>query len=464
MTATTRRIRLRAPEETGTLSPLKRLLRNKLEYVSPDAVKPHPRNANRHSRRQLKKLADLIARLGFINPIIVDDQDRVVAGHARLAAAKACNLPEICIIRLSHLSPAELRAYMIADNAIGRDSEFDDALLAGELSDLLPLLNLEGHDGSLTGLDIPKIDLLLSNHVDSEGSLEDEVPDPSKEIVSRLGDQWELGEHFVHCGDAKSEEDMAALMRQRRARIVFTDPPWNLPTRFFQGRGKIRHRDFAEGFGEKSDAEFAEFLVQVFRQIERYSINGSAVYVCGDWRHIIEFVAAGKAVFGKLRNLIVWSKTVPGLGAPYRSQHELVFFFQNGEGQGPDNIELGKHGRNRSNIWVYPGANTFRKGRLEELAMHPTVKPVAMVADALKDASARGDIVLDPFMGSGSTIMAAERVGRRAYGLEINPQFVDVAVKRWQIATKRDAILVATGQTFEEVAEERTQDRKGNVR
>ncbi len=353
---------------------------------------------------------------------------------------------------------------MIADNAIGRESEFDDALLAGELSDLLPLLSLEGHDGSLTGLDIPKIDLLLSHHVDPEGNLEDEIPAPSKEVVSRLGDQWELGEHSLRCGDAKSDEDMAALMRQKRARIVFTDPPWNLPTRFFQGRGKIRHGDFAEGFGEKSFGEFTDFLTQIFRQIERHSLNGSAVYVCGDWRHVMEFVAAGKSVFGELRNLIIWNKTVPGLGAPYRSQHELVFYFQVGDGPGTGNIELGKHGRNRSNVWVYPGANTFRKGRLEELAMHPTVKPVAMVADALKDASARGDIVLDPFMGSGSTIMAAERVGRRAYGLEIDPQFVDVAVRRWQALTKRDAILVATGQTFDEVAEERICDHERGSR
>ena len=459
MASAPQRVRL-YDEQSACSSRARHWLRNKLEYVSPDALKPHCRNTNRHSKKQIRKLADLIARLGFINPIIVDEKNRVIAGHARLAAAIACKLPEVSIIRMSHLSPAELRAYMIADNAIGRESEFDDALLAGELHDLLPLLRKDGHDGSLTGLNTPKIDLLLGNHIDSEESLESDIPEPDVDVVSCLGDQWELGEHVLRCGDAKSDDDMAALMRGKRARLVFTDPPWNLPTPFFQGRGKIRHGNFAEGYGEKSPAEFTEFLTRVFRQINRHCLDGAAVYVCGDWRHVTEFVAAGEAVFGKLRNLIIWNKTVPGLGAPYRSQHELIFLFQRGNSPGTDNIELGKHGRNRSNVWVYPGANTFRRGRLEELAMHPTVKPVAMVADALKDASARGDIVLDPFMGSGSTIMAAERVGRRAYGLEIDARFVDVAVRRWQALTKRDAILTATGQTFDEVSEQRARGSK----
>jgi DNA modification methylase len=234
--------------------------------------------------------------------------------------------------------------------------------------------------------------------------------------------------------------------------MVITDPPYNLPIKRVQGRGSVKHRDFAQASGEKSPTQFIRFLRAVLSLAAKHSVIGAIHFVFMDWRHMRELLAAGLAVYFELKNVVVWVKTTPAQGSFYRSQHELIFVFKNGDGAHVNNIELGRHGRNRSNVWTYAGMNTFRAGRMDDLAMHPTVKPVALVADAMRDCSRRGDVVLDPFMGSGTTIMAAERVGRRAYGLEIDPLYVDVAVRRWQAYTKRDALLQSTGQTFDEVA------------
>ena len=305
-----------------------------------------------------------------------------------------------------------------------------------------------------------EIDLLIGNHVDIEQDPDDELPEPSKITVSTRGDLWILGDHVIRCGDAKSQDDYAALMGRELATVVVSDCPYNLPTRSFQGRGKIRHANFVEAFGEMSPDEFTDFLTAAFGLAAKYSRDGSLHFYFGDWRHAAEYIAAGKAVFSEFKNLIVWNKTSPGQGSLYKSQHELVFLFKNGRAPHINNVELGRHGRNRANIWVYAGANSFRKDRLKELSLHPTVKPVAMIADALKDVSRRGDIVLDPFAGSGSTLMAAERIGRRARVMDLDPQFVDVTVRRWQDFTRRDAILRATGQTFDEVVRNRARNSK----
>jgi DNA modification methylase len=205
-----------------------------------------------------------------------------------------------------------------------------------------------------------------------------------------------------------------------------------------------------------SPAGFTDFLRESMGLAAKFSEDGSIHFFCIDWRHLGEMYNAGQEVFGSLQNLVVWNKTNAGQGSFYRSQHELIFVYKNGDAPHLNNIELGRHGRNRSNVWTYAGVNTFRKGRLDELLIHPTVKPVALVADAIKDCSRRGDIVLDPFMGSGTTLLAAERVGRRAYGMEIDPLYVDAAIRRWQDFTKRDAILIETGQTFSEVTARRS--------
>jgi DNA modification methylase len=293
---------------------------------------------------------------------------------------------------------------------------------------------------------------LLGDLVDPELDPADDAPRLPMTPVAQAGDLWELGPHRLLCGDAKSAVDMQRVMVTDAATMVITDPPYNLPIKRVQGRGRIKHRDFAQGAGEMPPAQFTRFLGTVFSHSAKHSIDGAVSYIFMDWRHVGEILTAGRKIYGEPRNLVVWVKTNAGQGSFYRSQHELLFVFRNGDGRHINNFELGQHGRNRSNVWTYAGVNTFRAGRMDDLAMHPTMKPVALIADAMRDCSRRGDIVLDPFMGSGTTIMAAERVGRRAYGLEIDPRYVDVAVQRWQAHTKRDAVLQGSGQTFEEIA------------
>jgi len=357
---------------------------------------------------------------------------------------------------MTGLSEAETRALALADNKIAANGGWDRAVLAaelGELAGLLPECNL---DIDITGFEPAEIDALMGDLIDRETDPLDELPEIAKEAVSRRGDLWVFGEHRLLCGDARDQTDLRQLMGRASAAMVFTDPPYNVKISSVQGRGKIRHRDFMAASGELSRAEFIQFLVDALTLTAEYSANGAIHFVFMDWRHAKEILAAGEKVYSEHKNTIVWVKTTPGQGTFYKSHYELIFVFKNGDAPHINNFELGQHGRTRSNVWTYPGVNTFGTGRLDELALHPTVKPVALVADAMRDCSRRGDIVLDPFMGSGTTILAAERVGRRAYGLEIDPLYVDVAVRRWQAFTKRDAILKETGQTFDEAAEART--------
>jgi len=268
-----------------------------------------------------------------------------------------------------------------------------------------------------------------------------------------MHDLWKLRDHRLLCGDACDDTALQMLMGADLASMLFADPPYNVRIAATVGRGKIKHREFTSASGEMSSAQFTEFLKRWMTLVARYSDNGSIHYVFMDWRHLGEVLAAGNSVYHELKNTVVWVKTNAGQGSFYRSQHELIFVFKNSNAPHQNNIELGRHGRNRSNVWNYAGVNTFRAGRMDELSVHPTVKPVALVADAMRDCSRRGEIVLDPFIGSGTTILAAERIGRRAYGLEIDPLYVDVSIRRWQAFTGRDAVLESTGQTFDEIAE-----------
>jgi DNA modification methylase len=270
-----------------------------------------------------------------------------------------------------------------------------------------------------------------------------------------------MGNHRLLCGDACLVSDVEVLMGDESAAMIFADPPFNVKIAATVGRGRIKHREFALASGEMSPAQFIEFLTKWMRLAARFSGEGSIHFVAIDWRHLTEILQASQGVYGAPKNLVVWAKTNAGQGSFYRSQHELIFVFKNGDAPHLNNIELGKHGRNRSNIWHYSGANTFRAGRMEELAVHPTVKPVAMIADAMRDCTRRGDIVLDPFLGSGTTILAAERIGRCGYGLEIDPLYVDVAIRRWQSFTGKDAIFAETGQTFDEVTAARHAQSSG---
>lgn len=423
-----------------------------VEFIPIRRFKEVKRNARTHSKKQIEQIVSSIRRFGWTCPLLVDEHGNIIAGHGRLQAAIRLGLAKVPAIVIAGLSDTEKRALALADNKIAANSGWDRAILAAELGELSGLLPECGLTLDITGFEPAEVDSLLGDHIDPERDPVDEPPAIATDPVSGIGDLWRLGRHRLLCGDARKAADYDLLMDRARAAMVFGDPPFNVFVASIGGRGKIKHREFVTGSGELSPEAFTAFLLRCFSLAARHSVEGSLHYFFMDWRHLREVLDAGEAVYGNLRNLVVWSKTNAGQGSLYRSQHELVFLFRNGDVPHLNNIELGRHGRNRSNIWTYAGVNTFRAGRLDDLSVHPTVKPVALIADAMRDCTRRGDVVLDPFIGSGSTILAAERVGRRAFGLELDPLYVDVAVRRWQTFTKRDAVLQNTGQTFDEVA------------
>ncbi len=427
--------------------------RLRIEYLPTDAPKLDPRNPRRHSDRQIKQIVHSIEAFGFSVPVLLDDNNNVIAGHGRIFAARKLGLNEIPIVRLSHLTPAQARAFSIADNRLTENSTWDDHML-GEIFAELAVLDL---DFSLeaTGFTMGEIDIKIEGLTDAgEGpDPDDVVPEFADQApVTQPGDIWLLNGHRLLCGDALEASSYAKLMAGASANLIFTDPPYNVPIDgHASGLGSIRHRDFAMAAGEMSSGQFEIFLCRVFVHLVRYSVDGSIHYICMDWRHQEEVLAAAKPAYAELKNLCVWVKDNGGMGSLYRSQHELIFVFKNGNAPHQNNVQLGKYGRNRTNVWNYPSVNNF--GRRGEdgnlLALHPTVKPVAMVADAILDCSSRGDIVLDPFLGSGSTLIAAERTGRLFRGIELDPLYVDTAIRRWQRHTGANAVHAVTGQTFD---------------
>jgi DNA modification methylase len=423
-----------------------------IALVSLRKLRPNKRNARTHPQKQIRQIQSNYRRFGWTNPIIVDESNIILAGHGRYEAALQLGLLEVPVIVVAGLSDVEKRALALADNKIAENAGWDRKRLAEELAELANLLPECNLGLEITGFAPAEIDGLLGDLVDPELDPADEVFPPAKTATTKIGDLWELGPHRLLCGDAASAEDVRRLMDAESAAMVITDPPYNLPIRKVQGRGRTKHGDFAQASGEMSPARYTRFLQASLSFAAKYSVDGAIHFVFIDWRHIGELLAAGAQVYSNLKNVVVWVKTNAGQGSFYRSQHELIFVYKSGDGPHINNFELGQHGRSRSNVWTYAGVNTFRAGRLDDLSAHPTVKPLALFADAMRDCSRRGDIVLDPFMGSGTTIMAAERVGRRAYGLELDPLYVDVAVRRWQAYSRRDAVLKGTGETFDEVA------------
>jgi DNA modification methylase len=430
-----------------------------VKLVSIRTLKPSSRNARTHSKKQIQQIANSILRFGWTYPILVDENGFIIAGNGRFLASLLLGLKEVPVIVMAGLTDAQKRALAIADNKIAANAGWDRSILAAELGELAVLLPECNLDIEITGFEQAEFDGLISDFVDPEHDPADTPPQIEQIAISRRADFWLLGRHRLYCGDAGVAPDVRGLMGNEHADMVFADGPYNVCIATTVGRGKIKHREFASASGEMSRTEFTAFNLKWMTLAARYSKNGSIHFVCMDWRHVGEILAAGNDAYSELKNLVVWAKTNAGQGSFYRSQHELIFVFKNGDHPHQNNIQLGRHGRNRSNVWSHAGVNTFRTGRLDDLSVHPTVKPIALVADAMRDCSRRSDIVLDPFMGSGTTILAAERVGRRGYGLEIDPLYVDVAIRRWQDFTKQDAVLKATGQTFDEVAASRTSPR-----
>jgi DNA modification methylase len=421
-----------------------------IQYVSPDRLRPYPGNARSHSRKQLKLIEDSIKRFGFTNPMLVTDDFEVIAGHLRLQAAKSLGLKLVPVVALSSLSVANKKALIIADNRIAELAGWDRDILAIEYQGLH---DLQFDDIEVTGFSLGEIDTILDEASEKKPvgpGPEDDLPVVAAP-VSRKGDLWILGSHRLLCGDSRSDDDYARLLEGASADLVLTDPPFNVRVDGnVSGLGKVRHEEFAMASGEMSEAEFIAFLSTFLGCAKAHSRDGAILFVFMDWRHLFELTCAGRQQDLLLKNLVVWAKDNAGMGTFYRSKHELVFVFKNGDGSHINTFELGQHGRYRTNVWEYAGVNTFRAGRLDELAMHPTVKPVAMLADAIRDVTKRGAIVLDPFAGSGSTLIAAEKTGRHARCIEFEPKYCDVIVRRWQAYTGKAATFDGIDLTFED--------------
>jgi DNA modification methylase len=427
-----------------------------IEQLPIDELRLDPHNPRHHSDLQIGQIARSIESFGFNVPVVIDGNNNVLAGHGRVLAARKLGWHLLPVIRLTHLTPAQARAFSIADNRLTENSTWDDRLL-GEIFRDLATLDL---DFSLeaTGFSIGEIDLRiegLSASTESEDPADLLAPMPGQPPVSEPGALWLLGKHKILCGDALEAGSYRVLMERTRAQVVFTDPPYNVPIDgHASGNGSIHHREFAMAVGEMTSGQFTHFLATVLHLLVRYSTAGSIHFICMDWRHQLELLTAGSQVYAELKNLCVWVKSNAGMGSFYRSQHELIFVFKHGRAPHRNNIQLGQYGRNRTNVWEYPGVNTLSKQTDEKnlLTLHPTVKPVALVADAILDCSSRGDVILDSFLGSGSTLLAAERVGRVCYGMELDPSYVDTAIRRWQRYSGDYAIHAVTGKHFDDLA------------
>ena len=426
-----------------------------IEFRPVGTLKPYDKNARRHSRAQVRQIADSIRRFGFTNPVLITDDGAIVAGHGRVMAAKELGMESVPTLRLSNLSPEAVRAYVIADNKLALNAGWDFDILADELLSLGDI----GFDLSLTGFSLAEIDLVIDQKrersPETPDALDDLPPAPTRP-VSRSGDLWILGRHRLICGDAREKKDFETLMGGQSADLIFTDPPYNVAIDGnVTGLGRIRHREFAMASGEMSRAQFTQFLTTTLTNAAGMCRDGAIAFVCMDWRHLREVSEAGEAAFAELKNLCVWNKTNGGMGTFYRSKHELIFVFKVGTAPHTNSFGLGESGRYRTNVWDYPGVSSIGAQRGEALAMHPTVKPVALVADAIRDCSRRGEIVLDAFGGSGATLIAAESCGRQARLVEYDPAYCDVIVTRWERLTGRQARLGPDGPDFERVSEDR---------
>ena len=426
-------------------------------------LKLQSRNPCKHPQKQVRQIGNSIKAFGFNVPALIDRNSNVIAGHGRILACRLLGIEDVPTICLEHLTESQIRAFMIADNRLAENSVWDDRLLAEQFKEL-SLVDLD-FDLEATGFDTGEIDLRIESLSADAAEEEDLADTPQIENagppISRSGDLWELGRNLISCGDALDAAVFRTLLGKQKAAMAFIDPPYNVPIRGnVSGLGKIHHREFAMAHGELSDDEFADFLTDAFMLLVRYSAPGSIHFICSDWRHLLQMLTAGFVAYTECKNVCVWEKDTAGMGSLYRSAHELVFVFKNGNAPHRNNVRLGEFGRNRTNVWHYPGAiglRTSEEGDL--LALHPTPKPVKLIADAIMDCSARGDIVLDSFLGSGSTLIAAEKTGRRCFGIEIDPLYVDVAIRRWQVLTGKQAVNSSSGRSFEELTREA---EKGN--
>jgi DNA modification methylase len=428
--------------------------------VAISELKLDPMNPRVHSDRQRKQLAKSIQAFGFVSPVLIDAQRRVIAGHCRIEAAKLLGRQVVPAISIKHLSERQLRALVIADNRLAEQATWNKNLL-GEQLKALSEVELD-FDIEAIGFEIGEIDLLIegTQPVSKDASdPADALPETKTSAqVSKSGDLWLLGRNRVLCGNSLADGSFLTLMQDRRADVVITDPPYNLAVNEVTGLGGIRHKEFKMAASEMSESEFAECLAQVFSLLASHSADGSLHHIFMDWRPMREILAAGNDAYTELMDLCVWVKDNGGTSSLYRNHYKLVFVFKSGQDKHWNDVQLGQHGRYRTNVWSHPGVNSF--SRTTALELHPTVKPVSLVADVILDCSARGDIVLDPFLGSGTTVIAAERTGRICYGIELDPAYVDMIVRRWQAFTGLVAMDVFSGRSFADLEQEAAHEQQ----
>lgn len=425
-----------------------------ITYVSIHSLKPSPDTTRRHSRRQMKSLVRSIEDFGFKVPALVDRDNVVRVGNARVEAAKEAGLEEIAVIYIRDLTAEQMRLFSIADNKLAEGACWDNEGLRAvfaEIAILAPELDL----GS-SAFTITERDIIIGNAEADRLTDFDDVPPPSTEgTIARIGERYTLGRHVVVCGSAIDPEVIKQALAGQKVRTVASDPPYNQKVGEISGLGVKKHREFAMASGEMKRPQFVEFLVQAIKATQDHLIDGALLYLFMDWRHLSELLSAAEATKLDYLNLLVWAKTNAGMGSFYRSAHEMIGVFKHGKAPHLNNVELGRNGRSRTNVLHYPGANTFAKGRNQALELHPTVKPVALMADLILDSSEPGDLILDPFGGSGSTLIAAEKTDRRACLVEIDPIYVDVILHRFKAATGIMPVLETTGETLDELAAQR---------
>ena len=426
---------------------------NNLQMIDIALIIASNKSLRKHSQKQLQKLINAIKKFGFTNPILIDKKLKIIAGELRLLAAKKLGFCQIPVIILEDLTDEEAEAIRILDNRIAEDSEWNYANLQ-EVIENLGKFDISFEDLGFETVDYDKIFLNSDSEESEVKNSEQENADwldaniPKK---ANLWDLWRLGDNFILCANSLLQKAFKILMQGELAQIVITDPPYNCKIKgHVCGSGKIKHDEFAMASGEMTEAEFAEFISGFMQHLVKFSFDGSLHYIFMDWRNINILLTQGKKYYTELKDIAIWDKGQGGMGSMYRSQHEMIPIFKNGEAKHQNHIQLGKYGRYRTNVWNYPGVRATNPESLELLKLHPTVKPVSMLHDILLDTSSKNDIVLDCFGGSGSTLLAAERCKRRARLIEIDPRYVDVCIYRWEKETGKTAKLVKNYKEIED--------------
>ncbi|QIG53652.1 site-specific DNA-methyltransferase [Altererythrobacter sp. BO-6] len=425
-------------------------------------LQPSPNRARVTTPEQLEKVITSIRQFGLVMPVLIDRNDMVISGHVICEAAEQLGFETVPCLSVEHLDEVEIEALALALNRVGETGTWDTDLLREQMI----RLESAGIDLTNTGFTLPEIDqiTILSEPAEGDGD-EDEFEEDEDDmsVISRLGDLYQLGVHRLHCADALEMDSYVRLLAGELAQCIFSDPPYGCEIEgFVSGLGKHKHLNFLEGAGDMDRGELQEFFTAYLGHCKAFSSAGAIIFACMDWRQIDILLLAAMDVGLTRKNIAVWDKGSGGMGGLYRNAHEFVAVFCNGNTPATNNIQLGRHGRDRCNIWRYPGANRPGSSSAKALADHPTPKPEPLVEDALLDVTNRGDIVLDPFIGSGSTILAAESTGRICRGIELDPKYVDRAIRRWERETGIPAIHIETGLTFDELARVRLSEREAS--